>query len=122
MTLEDMNLQQLVVSLAVILLTLVILPALRTWLKSKTSAEQNSVLLSFIEELVKAAEQTFKPGLTDTPEVLNVIKKDYVMRGAVAFARRQGITVSREQLEALVEAAVYALKLWGRPVTVVAES
>lgn len=116
------NIHNLVISLAVILLTVVILPAVRTWLKSKTSAEQNNVLLSFIEELVKAAEQMYRPGMTQATQGLNFVKKDYVMREAVAFANRQGIPISHEQLEALVEAAVYALKLWGRPVTVVAES
>lgn len=121
MKLEDMNPQQIVITLAVILLTLVILPALRTWLKSKTSAEQNNALLSFIEELVKAAEQTFRPGDTLTPEALNALKKSYVVREVGKYARRQGIPFTDDQLDALIEAAVYGLKWWGRSVTVSAE-
>lgn len=121
MRLEDMNLQQLVISLAVILLTLVILPALRAWLKSKTRVEQNNALFSFIEELVKAAEQTFRPGDTLTPEALNALKKSYVVREVGHYARRQGIPLTDEQLNALIEAAVYGLKWWGRSVAVTAE-
>lgn len=121
MKLEDMTPQQIVITLAVILLTLVILPALRTWLKSKTSAEQNSNLLSFIEELVKAAEQTFRPGDTLTPEALNALKKSFVVREVGKYARRQGIPLTDDQLGALIEAAVYNLKLWGRPVAIKTE-
>jgi hypothetical protein len=119
--LQNTNLQQLVISLVVILLTVVILPGLRTWLKSRSQNEQSSLLYGFIEELVKAAEQMFKPGMTLTPEALNAVKKDYVMREAVAFAHRFGIPITREQLEALVEAAVYGMKQWGRPMVVAAE-
>ncbi len=119
--LQDTNLQQLIISLVAILLTVVILPGLRTWLKSRSQNEQSSLLYGFIEELVKAAEQMYKPGTTQSSQGLNFVKKDYVMREVVAFAQRHGIAVTREQLEALVEAAVYGMKQWGRPLVVSAE-
>lgn len=115
------NIHYLVISLAVILLTVVILPGLRTWLKSQAQNQQSNLLMSFIEEVVKAAEQMYKPGTTQSSQGLNFVKKDYVMREVVAFAQRHGIAVTHEQLEALVEAAVYGMKQWGRPLVVSAE-
>lgn len=107
-----MNLQQLILTLVAFLLAVIVLPSLRTWLKSRAQNEQKSLLYGFIEELVKAAEQMFDPESASSPEMFNALKKAYVVKRATEFVRQHGIGVTEEQIEALIEAAVYAMKLW----------
>lgn len=120
--LQDPNLQRLVLTLVVILVTTVVLPGARAWLKSRAQNEQNSLLYSFIEELVKAAEQMFNPENASSPQAVNALKKAYVVKRATEFVQQHGLKVTEEQIEALIEAAVYAMKLWRSPVVVSARS
>lgn len=119
--LQNTTLSEAVISLAVVLLMAVILPALRARLMSQVRNEQAIWLYRFIEEVVKAAEQTFRPGSATTPEAVNALKKSYVRKETVAYARQHGITISEEQLDAFIEAAVYQLKQWGQSTITVSE-
>lgn len=120
--LQDPNLQQLILTLVVILVTTVVLPGARAWLKSRTQNEQNSLLYGFIEELVKAAEQMFNPEAATNQAAVNALKKAYVVKRATEFVQQHGLKVTEEQIEALIEAAVYAMKLWRSPVVVSANA
>ena len=64
--------------------------------------ERNYWLLqSFARDFVSAAEQTLGEA--------NIDKKDYARRELTETAARLGITVTPEQIDALIEAAVYGL-------------
>lgn len=79
-------------SLIGILLTAYAVP----WLKSHTSEQQRKALIELINAAVTAAQQT----LTD-----NAAKKNYVIK----LLSDQGVDIT-DEVNALVESAVYALK------------
>lgn len=88
---------KIVVSIAAALITVYAVPYLRE-LKNN---EEYSALFDMVEVAVHAAEQTIKTGGAD--------KKEAVMFYLTNWAASKGITVSQEQINQLVEAAVFQL-------------
>lgn len=85
----------LIISLIGVVLTGVFVP----WLKMKMNDEKLRSVEMWINIAVAAAEQMKAAGLiTDD-------KKDYVVK----FIRDKGITITDEELDALIEAAVYEI-------------
>lgn len=85
----------LVVSLISVILTGVFVP----WLKTKLTNEKITTIEMWVKIAVAAAEQMKVAGLiTDD-------KKDYVVK----FIKDKGITITDEELDALIEAAVYEI-------------
>lgn len=68
-------------------------------LKGKIAADKLVEIIKWVEIAVAAAEQMKKAG------IINVPKKDFV----IAFLKDKGITITDEELEALIEAAVFEL-------------
>lgn len=69
------------------------------YIKSKTTAEQQKEINAWVKIAVSAAEQIFK-GSGRGEE-----KKQYV----IAWLKERGVTVDENELDALIEAAVYEL-------------
>lgn len=69
------------------------------YIKSKTTAEQQKEINAWVKIAVAAAEQIFK-GSGRGEE-----KKQYV----IAWLKERGVTVDENELDALIEAAVYEL-------------
>ncbi len=68
-------------------------------LKGKISADKLKAIIEWVTIAVAAAEQMKKAGLITVP------KKEFV----IAFLKDQGITITDEELDALIEAAVHEL-------------
>ena len=89
---------KIVISAALTIVTLYLIP----YLKSQAKSKQMEEVLTIVEAAVQAAEQTLKDG---------VVKKHDVIEFVTTWLGRKGITVSEEELDRLVESAVYAMNL-----------
>jgi uncharacterized membrane protein YraQ (UPF0718 family) len=85
-----------VITLVMAIVTGVLVP----YIKSKTTAEQQTVLTALVKAAVTAAEQIY------TGTGRGQEKKAYVL----AWFADRGISVDEDKLDALVESAVYELK------------
>lgn len=85
----------LIISLIGVILTYFVVP----WLRSKTNTQQLDTIKLWINIAVAAAEQMKAVGL------LQIDKKEYVLK----FVRDKGITITDQELDALIEAAVFEL-------------
>jgi uncharacterized membrane protein YraQ (UPF0718 family) len=85
-----------VITLVMAIVTGVLVP----YIKSKTTAEQQTVLTALVKAAVTAAEQIY------TGSGRGQEKKAYVL----SWLADRGITVDADKLDALVESEVYALK------------
>lgn len=94
------NIIDIAIELIVVILAGFVLPKLRAYLSAKLSAEEYAALVRLITALVEAAEQTLKD---DDPT--GKLRKQYV----VTQLRELNYDIT-EQVDALIEAAVYGLK------------
>ncbi len=101
------QLLEAIIGLVILVVTTVLLPAVRQWLQARLDTEKYDMLVQFINRLVEAAQQKWQDGETSNQE-----KKMYVQKQAAAYAERIGIKVSPAILEALIEGAVFGLKQW----------
>lgn len=88
---------KIVLSIAAALITVYVVPYLRE-LKHN---EEYGALFEMVDVAVHAAEQTIKTGGAD--------KKEAVMLFLTNWAAGKGIAVSQEQINQLVEAAVFSM-------------
>lgn len=92
-----MNILLALITLMGTVITYIVVP----FLKSKTTKEQRENLEFWVRIAVNAAEQVFKgAGLGEK-------KKQYV----VDFLNSKGIVITEDQLDALIEAAVFELNI-----------
>ena len=95
MTIDITEIVKYVIGICVLLVTSVLLPLIR----KKTTAEKEKVIKDLIAIAVTAAEQIYKdPGSGQ-------VKKDFV----IAWLMERGINLDGDQLDAMIEAAVYDL-------------
>lgn len=91
---------KIVVSICAALITVYVVPYLKTLKEDKRYAS----LIDMVEVAVKAAEQTIRePGQGD-------LKKAEVIAFVEAWMEDHGIKISPEQLDSLIECAVYQIK------------
>lgn len=90
---------KIVVSVACALISAFVIPLL----KEKLSDIKYQRLLEMVEIAVRAAEQTIKGSGQGH------IKKDEVINYVSAWMMQHGIDISEEQLDQLIEAAVYSM-------------
>jgi biopolymer transport protein ExbD len=83
-----------------ILISIIITTVLVPMIKSKTTAEQQQNIESWIKIAVSAAEQLY------TQSGQGAEKKAYV----VNYLKERGFTVDESKLDAMIESAVYQLK------------
>jgi LL-H family phage holin len=88
---------KIVISITAALVTVYLIP----YIKSQTKTKQQEEILQMIDIAVKAAEQTLKTGKA---------KKADVIEYMVKWLNEKGIKITDEQLDKLIEAAVYTMK------------
>lgn len=88
---------KIVVSVAIALVTGFLIP----YIKKQTNIMQNEELLAIVKIAVEAAEQTLEGG---------EIKKADVIKFVSEWLTKQGIKITPEQLDKLIESSVYTLK------------
>lgn len=89
---------KVVVSVAMALITVYLIP----YLKSQTQNKQNQQILDIIQTAVQAAEQV-------VGERSGKIKKQQVTEFVTKWLNEKNIKISEEQLSQLIESAVYAM-------------
>ena len=90
------ELLNIVISIAAALITLYLIP----YLKSQTSTKQMDELVNMISIAVQAAEQTVRGGKMKKAEVITFIS---------GRMNNKGIKITDEQLDKLIESAVYSM-------------
>lgn len=90
---------KVVVSVCAALVTIYVIPYLNTLRKN----EQYQALVGVVDVAVAAAEQTIRG------EGQGSVKKEVVMKYITNWLNAQNITISYEQMDAIVESAVYAM-------------
>ena len=88
---------KIVISITAALVTAYLIP----FIKSQTYTKEHEELVKMIEIAVKAAEQTLNDGKNKKLDVTLYIS---------SWMKEHGITISDEQLDKLIEAAVYSMK------------
>lgn len=94
---------KVIISVSVALITTFLIP----FIKSQTKTKQQEEILKIVQVAVQAAEQTLKGG---------EVKKEDVLRFMTDWLAKRGITISDEQLDKLIESAVYAMNEAKQPV------
>lgn len=95
MTFDITPIVEAVVAIVCAVVTCVLIP----YIKSKTTAQQQAEINAWVKIAVSAAEQIF------TGSGRGEEKKAYVVK----WLRDHGVTVDTENLDAMIEAAVYEL-------------
>lgn len=92
------NVLKIVISIVSVIITLYLFPIVKKYLQSKNQDE----LLAMIQIAVRAAEQTIGSGN-------GVIKKEEVLNWIHNWLKEKGISITEEQLDQLIEAAVWSM-------------
>ena len=87
---------KVIVSIATALITVYLIP----YIKSQTKNKQQEELLAMVDVAVKAAEQSIKNGQTKKLEATEFVTK---------WLNERGIKITEDQLDKLIEAAVYTM-------------
>lgn len=92
------NILKIVVSVSAALISAYVIPLL----KAKLAESKDRRLLEIVEIAVRAAEQTIGSGHGS-------VKKDEVIEFVTCWMVQHGIQITNEQLDQLIEAAVFEL-------------
>lgn len=92
------NILKIVVAVATVFISAYVIPLLR----EKLNDSRYNRLLDMVEIAVRAAEQTIKAD--------GAVKKDEVVKFVTQWMLAHGIAITQEQLDQLIECAVYNLK------------
>lgn len=87
---------KVIVSVATALITVYLIP----YIKSQTKTKRQEEVLSMVEVAVRAAEQTLNSGK---------VKKAEVVTFVTSWLDQRGIKITEEQLDKLIESAVYSM-------------
>jgi LL-H family phage holin len=93
------NILKIVVAVATVFISAYVIPLLR----EKLNDSRYNRLLDMVEIAVRAAEQTIKAD--------GAVKKDEVVKFVTQWMLAHGIAITQEQLDQLIECAVYNLKM-----------
>lgn len=96
-----------IVMLVVALIVGALIPWVKSWLRTKLNQEQFKELEAWANAAVKAAEMIFKE------TGAGPLKKSHVIEFLHNVLLRLNIDISEEQLNDIIEAAVYKLKNGG---------
>lgn len=92
------NILKIVVAVATVFISAYVIPLL----KEKLNDSRYNRLLEMVEIAVRAAEQTIKAD--------GAVKKDEVVKFVTQWMLAHGIAITQDQLDQLIECAVYNLK------------
>lgn len=93
------NILKIVVAVATVFISAYVIPLL----KEKLNDSRYNRLLDMVEIAVRAAEQTIKAD--------GAVKKDEVVKFVTQWMLAHGIAITQDQLDQLIECAVYNLKM-----------
>lgn len=101
----DQEILNMIVKIIIVVASVLITGYFIPWVKTKVSSTKYNDFLSLIEKCVEAANQIF------TPEEF-AQKKKYVLDITENYAKQHGVNITAEELNALIEGFVKAVKGW----------
>lgn len=90
---------KIAIQLVIALITLIVLPKLKTFLDCKVDEDDLKTILEWVKIAVEAAEQIYKQS------GMGKVKKEYVEN----FLASKGIYYDKDEIDALIESAVFNL-------------
>ena len=94
----------LLARLAILLMTGILIPAVREWLEAHSEHEKINQIKEWAYTAVWAAEQMYNHVEKADPD--GSIRKKYAREAIIRMANRCGIIVSSSEINAMIEAAV----------------
>lgn len=102
-----MEILELLIKLAVLVMAGIVIPAFRKWLKTKTENEQLEKIRSWVYSAVYAAEQIYNHAEKLDPDGSK--RKKYVHNSVMKICLNNKILITDRELDILIEAAVNTL-------------
>lgn len=102
-----MEILELLIRLAVLIMAGIVVPAFRKWLKTKTENEQLEKIRSWVYSAVYAAEQIYNHAEKLDPDGSK--RKKYVHNSVMKICLNNKILITDRELDILIEAAVNTL-------------
>lgn len=88
-----------VVTVVIVLISAYVIP----WLKNKVGEDRYNQILTYAELVVRSAEKIYIPEEWQT-------KKNYAVEMVIVKARELGLNLSADEVNAIIEGAVQAVK------------
>lgn len=95
---------EILLRIAVLAVTWVIVPAVKKWIEAKTDNEKLERIKQWARTAVAAAEQIYNHAKKSDPE--GTLRRGYARKAIVYMAHKCGISLTEEEIEAMIEAAV----------------
>ena len=93
------KLVEAIVTVVIVLISAYVIP----WLKGKIGEDKYNQIVAFAETCVRSAEKIF-------PSAQSMQKKEYVVEMVQKKAEEIGITITQDEINAIVEGCVHAIK------------
>lgn len=98
---------ELLIKLAVLVMAGIVVPAFRKWLQTKTENEQMEKIRGWVYSAVYAAEQIYNHAEKIDPD--GSMRKKYAKNTVMKICMNSGILITNRELDTLIEAAVNTL-------------
>lgn len=103
----------LLVRIAILVITGIIIPALKKWIDAKSENEAIATIKEWSYTVVWAAEQLHKKVEHDDPD--GTLRRKYAYEAIDRMAFKLGIALTSDEIYAMIESAVYGLNLSNTP-------
>ena len=101
------------IRIAVLVITGLVIPALRKWIKTKSENESIAAVKEWAYTAVWAAEQLHNKLEHDDPD--GTLRRQYAYEAIERMAFKFGIALTSDEINAMIESAVYGLNLSNTP-------
>lgn len=96
-----------IIRIAIVILTGLVVPAIRKWLNTKTNDEAMSEVKQWAYTVVWAAEQLHNKAKKDDPT--GTLRRKYAYEAIERMGLKLGLVLSNDEIEAMIECAVHEL-------------
>lgn len=96
-----------IIRVAIVILTGLVVPAIRKWLNAKTNDEAMSEVKQWAYTVVWAAEQIHNKAKKDDPT--GTLRREYAHEAIERMGLKLGLVLSSDEIEAMIECAVHEL-------------
>lgn len=103
----------LLIRVAILVITGLIIPALKKWIDAKSENETISIIKEWACTAVWAAEQLHKKVEHDDPD--GTLRRKYAYEAINRMAFKLGVALTSDEIYAMIESAVYGLNLSNTP-------
>lgn len=115
MTPEKLELISTLIKAAMMIVTIFVAPALRSWLKAHADEKAVKTMTQWADIAVKAAEQL--KNAMDMQDPTGVDRKRWARKWIIETAHKMEIEITEDQADMLIEAAVLDNNYWWKTET-----